>query len=1348
MNTVGGAFSVPVATLILTGTFWVAGCTTGDHDDHLPAVNLEEGGQEAEGASSSCTPGDEDDCSITLAQHNGVLSCYHGVKVCSPKGKWGACASGTVQSAPLPAGTSGKRLLALTTTSECEDDPCDPSCRLFPDLPDAATDDNIIVRTSPYDWESGSLSKYPKGLVDKGLKEPCTTGADCQFDTRCINPVTEACTHEKCSAGDALSADCDPCVEAICEDHPECCTGFTGGCSHDLGATGDALSASCDDCVADICTTSGFEYCCDTNTGSWDDACVAEVANTCGLGTGCCDGEVSYGGNCYYVENDAMNWWSARASCQARGTGWDLASVSDDAENDFLQSLDVDDENWIGITSGNGFSSGNDWVWTNGDPSGSWNANTRRGLYDAFTSGEPNYGEECTRMASDGSWKGRTCSVSYQSYCEGPPSCTGGSTSTEPPAACEHDPCQVGVALKDDCDSCVQAVCDADPTCCDDSEAWTSSCVALVASECTATCDCADGEDSYDGHCYFLDQANATWSTALTNCRDRGSDWDLVSIGSSGENDFVRQLNGSNDTWIGFTEYSTYGGSNNKWVWTNADPSGYWRENGHSSGVNYLKWYSGEPNGSGECARMKANSNGAWADYGCSSTFDYVCEAPSGNTLSEFVPVQSTPSNGGNAAPSYGTGGFEEDRGEWTDACVDLVASTCDATCGMPEDQGTGVCTPWYPGQTDPTCSGVDLAVGIPCDDNVPVCNHGTETAPAGVRIIHFPANSNQYPKCDPDQTHPQMYECFTQEEIPPGTCIDVTTCPHLVGNREIMVNPEGSDHVDECSCLDNWSLFSGGQCGAPVCSGGTNVATLKSRPIDIIVSVDNSGSMQGEIVAIQQRINDDFARILEDSAIDYRVILVSRYGNVYSENYNGGSAYDSAYSMCIGPPLSTLNCPSSAYGSTPAVAHNPPKFFHHSTDIGSHDMWCKLIDSFDTSDPYPAARTGFTSIAPDGWGPYLRDDAFKVFVGITDDSPATNSGGTQGNCVSSTGFTNDLSGAKAFDQALRTLSPTEFGAYDSTDPDQDRNYIWYSIVGMAGNAVSDPTPLEPTDAVENKCCRGDGTSTSNCPGIFAADPDGAGNGVGYQQLSKMTGGLRYPSCYNDNFDDVFNAIASEVVEGAQVSCDFTLQNAGNFDIDTAKVYFQKNANANPTELDRADSLADCGSKGWYLPDPNDTSSLSLCPSACKDAQKGTDSRLSVEVGCLGTGYEPYSFSETYGAECNFDEFPQWGFLSIDTSTPGDSSVVLRIRAADSEAELADAPYQDLATLSSANGNSTCTGPDVDGCPLDLYTALGGAPGAHYAFIELEVTVNPTSNGTALPTIDTWSISHSCVDSL
>lgn len=1332
----------------------VLGCAAKD-DELLPAADLEEEGGELEGTTESCEPGEQDECSITLAEHNGVLSCFYGTKVCNRKGKWGGCTSGEIVSLPaMPEGSSARQLLALTDTSDCDSNPCDPRCRAFPELPEGAGEDSLIVLTSPFEWESGSLSNYPQSIIDRGLSEPCATGSDCQFNTYCANPVSTECTHDKCETGDGLLSSCDPCVEDICEMYPECCAGYTGECTHDLGVTGEALIETCSDCTTAICNTSGFEYCCDREDGAWDAACVAEVENTCGGDYVCCSGETEYMDSCYKVNTTNATWTSARSSCQAIRSGWDLASIESSGENSFAYSLNSSNETWIGLTSGNGISTGDNWKWSNGDPSGTWKESTRSGHpFNAFVSGEPNDGEECARIRLNegGVWYGIGCSSSYDSLCEGPAGCEE-TTTTEAAPACAHDPCQVGAALKSNCDTCVQAVCAANSTCCDESTGtWSATCVGLVATQCTATCNCASGESSYGGHCYKVNTTNATWANAVTNCRNTANrlNWDLVSIGSSGENTFVYNLNSSQDTWIGFTELNAYGGntSQERWAWTNGSPSGTWRESNGTGGITFVSWSSGEPNDSGNCARLMPSSSGKWGDASCTSSYDYICEGPTGSVLSPVTPVMvqvTTLTPGTFISQEFeGTG---EDLSEWSDECVDRVASMCDADCDVPDDQGSGICVPWYPGQTDDSCGGIDLAVGVPCNGSIPVCNHGTETAPAGIRLVHFPENSGQFPSCTPNLSTTGMAECFTPEEIPPGDCIDVTTCPNLTGVRDIMVNPPGAAHVDECSCTDNWSIYSAGTCGPPVCSGGTNAATMETRPIDIIVSIDNSFSMQSEIVSIQQRINNDFAEILEDSGIDYRVIMVSRYGNVHTMYYNGGSAYTSAYSICVGSPLSTLSCPTSTLSSTPAVAHNSPKFFHHSTDIGSHDMWCKLTGSFAASDPYPVARTGFTPIATGGWGAYLREDSFKVFVGITDDSPDTNSGATNGNCSTASGFTNNLTGAQNFDQAIRTLSSTHFGAYSAANPNENRNYIWYSIVGMGGNHTTSPTALEPSAATVTKCCKGDGTTINTCQGDNAAVTDAAGNGVGYQELSKMTGGLRYPSCYYNNFDQIFHAIADDVVEEASVSCDFTLQNEGSFDINTAKVYLQEDEDDDPVLLTRAANLAACTATGWYLPNANEPANLSLCPSACTSVQSNEESRLSVEVGCLGTGYDPYSFDETYSAECRFDQNPQWGFLSIDSTTPGDSSITLRARTAESEADLATAEYVDIAVLSTANGNSLCSAPTVTGCPIDMYEALDGAPLAHHAYVQVEVTMTPTSDKSQLPTVDEWSLSYSCVD--
>ncbi|HTM46509.1 MAG TPA: hypothetical protein VL137_16230, partial [Polyangiaceae bacterium] len=131
--------------------------------------------------------------------------------------------------------------------------------------------------------------------------------------------------------------------------------------------------------------------------------------------------------------------------------------------------------------------------------------------------------------------------------------------------------------------------------------------------------------------------------------------------------------------------------------------------------------------------------------------------------------------------------------------------------------------------------------------------------------------------------------------------------------------------------------------------------ATLSKRPVDIIISIDNSGSMAGEIQAVIDRINVDFAQIIENSGIDYRVIMVSRYGDL---NFTLG---DTNFSVCIGPPLGNANCPTNP---APALV-NTARFFHHSTDIGSYNMWCRLLESYVTTDEYPESRAGWTPLAP-----------------------------------------------------------------------------------------------------------------------------------------------------------------------------------------------------------------------------------------------------------------------------------------------------------------------------------------------------------------------------------------------
>jgi hypothetical protein len=409
----------------------------------------------------------------------------------------------------------------------------------------------------------------------------------------------------------------------------------------------------------------------------------------------------------------------------------------------------------------------------------------------------------------------------------------------------------------------------------------------------------------------------------------------------------------------------------------------------------------------------------------------------------------------------------------------------------------------------------------------------------------------------------------------------------------------------------------SGGQGGA--CAVVTGDATLVKKPMDIIVAIDNSASMQGEIQAVQARINNDFAQIIGASGIDYRVIVVSRYGNVFSENFGGGGPTDSAYAICIGGPLSATNCPDGANDTTPAVSNNPPRFYHHSTDIGSNNLWCRMLGSYDRSDPYPTARNGWSAIAPSGWGVFLRPNTFKVFIGITDDSP--NRAGIDANrrCDGMRGNdglvgSNDQTGAANFDTAIRSLSPDHFGPLSGA-----RNYAWYSIVGMQGNSATNPTPLAPNDPVVTTCCNAAG-GQGTCGGDRAPAGDGASPGQGYQYLSILTGALRYPSCYNSNFNAIFNAIAQGVIDRATASCEYDVPVTGNgiIDPDQTKVSYRAGGASTGTELARVPDAAACGSgPTFYF--SSDLKKIFLCPTTCATVQADPMARISIDFGCLGS---------------------------------------------------------------------------------------------------------------------------------
>lgn len=354
-------------------------------------------------------------------------------------------------------------------------------------------------------------------------------------------------------------------------------------------------------------------------------------------------------------------------------------------------------------------------------------------------------------------------------------------------------------------------------------------------------------------------------------------------------------------------------------------------------------------------------------------------------------------------------------------------------------------------------------------------------------------------------------------------------------------------------------------------CASDSGTTTLVSRPTDIIVIVDNSSSMSGEITAIVDRINIDFADILESAGLDYQVILISRHGPI---GLSANSCDD--HGICIEPPLADAACdPDGPPGTTST-------FRHYSICIDSEDSLIKATASFEGTPPpdgdleesgYFDASDTLVALtdAPNGWHIWLRPDALRTFLEISDDD-------------------SDMAYGDFLDW-MYSKDPAYFGTAE------EPNWIFHSIIGIEENTPADE-PWLPEDPIVTDQCSG-----------------GAGEGEDYQELSIMSGGLRFPICNNDNFNVIFQAIADNVVEGAAIACRFTPNQAEGSpppDFDRVVVVYET-GDEESRRLERVTLPDDCtGGDQYYVEDDE----IQLCPDICTEVEADPEAEIVVQVGC------------------------------------------------------------------------------------------------------------------------------------
>jgi hypothetical protein len=355
-------------------------------------------------------------------------------------------------------------------------------------------------------------------------------------------------------------------------------------------------------------------------------------------------------------------------------------------------------------------------------------------------------------------------------------------------------------------------------------------------------------------------------------------------------------------------------------------------------------------------------------------------------------------------------------------------------------------------------------------------------------------------------------------------------------------------------------------------CAAQSAEATLIKKPVDIIFIIDNSGSMTDDIIAVENNINDNFASIIGASGVDYRVIMIAEHGPANPDE-----------SICVKAPLSTTTC--SPMPAEPG--QNPPLFFQYSVTIGSHDSLCRLLTTYDGTLP---DEFGY---APMGWKEWLRPDALKVFVEVTDDGISCSAEGTTYN--DGDNVNTGVTVADKFDTKLLAKDPAQFGDANN------RNYIWHSIIGVKENDPPTAAYLPADPIIGTKC---------SLNGLVSPGP-----GTGYQALSVKTGGLRFPICQNASFDVVFQEIAKGVIEGAQVACDFPLPKPPEgqmLDLDTVVVEYTAGGMGAPTNFKQVKTPAECAPDSFYI----ESEIIKLCPDTCAVVQKDDKAKLAILFGC------------------------------------------------------------------------------------------------------------------------------------
>lgn len=310
-----------------------------------------------------------------------------------------------------------------------------------------------------------------------------------------------------------------------------------------------------------------------------------------------------------------------------------------------------------------------------------------------------------------------------------------------------------------------------------------------------------------------------------------------------------------------------------------------------------------------------------------------------------------------------------------------------------------------------------------------------------------------------------------------------------------------------------NYPDAAAGSVPPSICTPVVTELNLKEEKVggkvDIIWWIDTSGSMSQEAQYLNQNINS-FANYINGAKLDFRMILVG----------NG-------FGICVQPPLGGPGCT------------NGPNFMHVKQTIGSTNGNQVLINTYSV------------------WQSFLRPDATKNFVAVTDDDSSTAS--------------------QWFTDQLQQKDPANF----AQSPQVPYGFIYHGIVGYEAKA--------------------------DCPTI-------AKKGTVYLDLVAKTGGSKFKVC-DTNWAPMFASLAQNVVLTAKPGCTYTIPYPSNALL-TSYIGLSYVAKDDLFAVPAAPANVCPGNgTGFTVNDPIAPVEITLCPASC-DLLKG-GGNLQFDFGCF-----------------------------------------------------------------------------------------------------------------------------------